>query len=146
MTNDEIISSLRSCSDLVKRHGLDACASVMRTAADRLEEKHTQCSLEDGLIFKYNEATGEWDRWEVYMTVDCETEEDFEHLKQCVERQHALPPINKEEAYGMFSLSCPSCGNSVINYYNRRIRPPHCMMCGQKLSWEEDENEENSSI
>lgn len=29
---------------------------------------------------------------------------------------------------------------SVINYWNRTINPPYCMICGQALDWS-DENE-----
>lgn len=33
------------------------------------------------------------------------------------------------------TLCCPTCKNSVINYYSRKMNPPYCMMCGQKLDW-----------
>ena len=32
-------------------------------------------------------------------------------------------------------VSCPRCGESVVNYWNKKINPPHCMMCGQALDW-----------
>ena len=139
MTREELIGSLRSCAEFVKNKGLDACAAVMRAAADRMEDEDKFYTLRerDGLTFKYNEETGEWDKYEVYMSVDCQTEEDFEYLKECVEKQQAKKPCDVDDGWGMRSLSCPNCNNSVVNYYNRKINPPHCMMCGQKLDWGE---------
>lgn len=139
MTREELIGSLRSCAELVKEHKLDACAAVMRAAADRMEDEDKFYTLRerDGLTFKYNEETGEWEKYEVYMTVDCQTEEDFAYLKECVEKQQAKKPCDVDDGWGMSSLSCPNCNNSVINYYNRKINPPHCMICGQKLDWGE---------
>lgn len=92
-----------------------------------------------GITIRYNEETGEWDRYEVYMSVDCLTEEDYKYLVQCVEKQEGKKPVETDDGWDMTSLSCPRCNNSVINYYNRKIKPPHCMMCGQKLLWEEHE-------
>lgn len=140
MTREELIGSLRSCAELVKEHKLDACAAVMRAAANRMEDEDKFYTLRerDGLTFRYNEETGEWDKYEVYMSVDCQTEEDFEYLKECVEKQQAKKPCDVDDGWGMTSLSCPSCNNSVINYYNRKINPPHCMMCGQKLKWSDE--------
>ena len=141
MTREELIGSLRSCAELVKEHKLDACAAVMRAAADRMEDEDKFYTLRerDGMTFRYNEETGEWDKYEVYMSVDCQTEEDFAYLKECVEKQQAKKTCDVDDGWGMTSLSCPSCNNSVINYYNRKIKPPHCMMCGQKLDWGDEE-------
>ena len=138
MTRQELIGSLRSCAELVKEHKLDACAAVMRAAADRMEDEDKFYTVRerDGLTLKYNEETGEWDKYEVYMSVDCQTEEDFAYLKECVEKQKAKKPCEIEDDWTRL-LACPNCNNSVINYYNRKIKPPHCMMCGQKLDWGE---------
>lgn len=46
-------------------------------------------------------------------------------------------PIEKPDAFDNLVTSCPHCGNAIYNYFNRRFYPPHCMMCGQKLKWEE---------
>jgi hypothetical protein len=92
-----------------------------------------------GITIKYNEETGEWDSYECYMSVDCQTEEDFKTLVECVEKQDAKKPAEIDDGWDMRSLSCPRCNNSVINYYNRKIKPPHCMMCGQKLDWGEED-------
>lgn len=105
------------------------------------EDKFYTVRERDGLTFRYNEETGEWDKYEVYMSVDCQTEEDFAYLKECVEKQQAKKPCDVDDGWGMRSLSCPNCNNSVINYYNRKINPPHCMMCGQKLDWGKEDAE-----
>ena len=34
----------------------------------------------DGIRFKYNEKTGEWDKYEPYMTIVCPKEKDYEFL------------------------------------------------------------------
>lgn len=49
-------------------------------------------------------------------------------------RIRAMPGFDMEIAS---HLVCPSCEQPVINYWNRKINPPNCMMCGQKLDWEE---------
>lgn len=46
-------------------------------------------------------------------------------------------PVDNPNAFGDTVTCCPRCGKTVINYWNRKIKPPHCMMCGQKLDWEE---------
>lgn len=141
MTREELIGSLRSCAELVKEHKLDACAAVMRAAADRMEDEDKFYTLRerDGMTFRYNEETGEWDKYEVYMTVDCQTEEDFAYLKECVEKQQAKKPREVEYSWGTRTLACPDCNNPLINYCNGKTNPPHCMMCGQKLDWGEEE-------
>ena len=35
-------------------------------------------------------------------------------------------------------LCCPNCSKPVINYWNKKINPPHCMICGQALDWSEN--------
>lgn len=137
MTPEEIIGSLRSCAGFVKERGYDACAAVMRIAANEIElrERFFICKYTNDGTFtlRYNEDSGEWEEHKVYMSIDCATEDDFNFLKDCADKQHALPPSEKEDGPGMSSLACPSCGNSV----NRRIKPPYCMMCGQKILWDD---------
>lgn len=49
-------------------------------------------------------------------------------------------PIDNTMEFGDTVVCCPNCGKSVINYWNRKINPPHCMMCGQKLRWEDEQS------
>lgn len=137
MTREELIGSLRSCAEIVKEHKLDACAAVMRAAADRMEDEdkfYTVRYERDGLTFKYNEETGEWDKYEVYMSVDCQTEEDFAYLKECVEKQKAQPVKLTED-----ECICSVCGFDIVQCidYPADIQPKHCPECGQKLDWGE---------
>lgn len=36
-------------------------------------------------------------------------------------------------------VACPTCGNPVTNYYNPKVKPSYCMMCGQALDHTEKE-------
>ncbi len=60
-----------------------------------------------------------------------------EAVSKCIKRQPVMKPINGYAPEVASHLCCPSCGESVINYFNRTINPPHCMMCGQALDWSE---------
>lgn len=53
------------------------------------------------------------------------------------ERDTAKAPEEIQDAYGDTRLICPNCRNSVINYFNRSRPPQFCMICGQRLQWEE---------
>lgn len=55
------------------------------------------------------------------------------------------PPFDKEDAYGNKVTSCPGCGKPVINYYNPSIKPSYCMLCGQKLDWQQVPAREEAS-
>ena len=53
-----------------------------------------------------------------------------------LERQIQKKPISKPmNGFDYEVVACPNCGHSVINYWNKNINPPHCMMCGQALDW-----------
>ena len=52
-------------------------------------------------------------------------------------RDTAKAPENVRDAFGDGMLVCPNCRNSVINYFNRSRPPQFCMICGQRLQWEE---------
>lgn len=53
------------------------------------------------------------------------------------ERDTAKEPEEIRDAFGDGRLICPNCRNSVINYFNRSRPPRFCMICGQRLQWEE---------
>lgn len=81
-----------------------------------------------GITIRYNEETGEWDRYEVYMSVDCLTEEDFKHLVECVEKQKEKDFAANENG----AFLCPGCG--VEFCVNSRFElPKYCKDCGQKV-------------
>lgn len=60
-----------------------------------------------------------------------------EQIRELKERDTAQAPENIQDAFGDGRLICPNCRNSVINYFNRRRPPQFCMICGQRLRWEE---------
>lgn len=81
---------------------------------------------------------------------DCPIQEAFARLRQYEqtglapgqiqelnERDTARAPEEIQDAFGDGRLICPNCRNSVINYFNRSRPPRFCMICGQRLQWEE---------
>ena len=66
------------------------------------------------------------------------TNEEVERYKQLKERDTAKAPEEIQDAFGDGRLICPNCRNSVINYFNRSRPPRFCMICGQRLQWEEN--------
>ena len=58
-------------------------------------------------------------------------------IMELKERDTAKAPEEIQDAYGDTRLICPNCRNSVINYFNRSRPPQFCMICGQRLKWEE---------
>lgn len=47
-------------------------------------------------------------------------------------------PVDISDDYGDTVTSCPGCRKPVINYYNPSVKPRYCMLCGQKLDWEQE--------
>lgn len=60
-----------------------------------------------------------------------------EQIMELKERDTAKAPEEIQDAFGDGRLICPNCRNSVINYFNRSRPPQFCMICGQRLQWEE---------
>ena len=60
-----------------------------------------------------------------------------EQIRELKERDTAKAPEEIQDAFGDGRLICPNCRNSVINYFNRSRPPRFCMICGQRLQWEE---------
>lgn len=58
-------------------------------------------------------------------------------IAELAERDTAKAPEEIRDAFGDGRLICPNCRNSVINYFNRSRPPRFCMICGQRLQWEE---------
>lgn len=86
--------------------------------------------------YKLNKGVKEWqasDRLGAYENTGLTPEEIME-LK---ERDTAKAPEEIHDAFGDGRLVCPHCRNSVINYFNRSRPPQFCMICGQRLQWED---------
>lgn len=60
-----------------------------------------------------------------------------EQIQRLKDRDTAKAPENIQDAFGDGRLICPNCRNSVINYFNKSRPPQFCMICGQRLKWEE---------
>lgn len=60
-----------------------------------------------------------------------------QRILELKERDTAKAPEEIQDAFGDGRLICPNCRNSVINYFNRSRPPRFCMICGQRLKWEE---------
>ena len=91
----------------------------------------------DGIRLRYNEATGEWDKYEPYMTIECPEEKDYEFLATALAKQTLKKPSKESLAdYG-----CPVCG-AYINFDGLNGKPEHapkyCSECGQRFDWRAD--------
>ena len=73
------------------------------------------------------------ERLHAYEDTDLTPEQTWE----LVERDTAKAPEEIQDAYGDTRLICLNCRNSVINYFNRSRPPQFCMICGQRLRWED---------
>ena len=60
-----------------------------------------------------------------------------QEIMEMKERDTAKAPEEIQDAFGDGRLICPNCRNSVINYFNRSRPPQFCMICGQRLQWED---------
>lgn len=60
-----------------------------------------------------------------------------EQIQELAKRDTAQSPEEFQDAFGDTRLICPNCRNSVINYFNRSRPPQFCMICGQRLEWED---------
>lgn len=60
-----------------------------------------------------------------------------EQIMELKDRDKSKPPEEIQDAFGDVRLICPNCRNSVINYFNQSRPPRFCMICGQRLNWEE---------
>ena len=58
-------------------------------------------------------------------------------IQELKERDTARAPEEIQDAFGDGRMICPNCRNSVINYFNRSRPPQFCMICGQRLQWED---------
>ena len=60
-----------------------------------------------------------------------------DQVMELKERNTARALEEIQDAFGDTRLICPNCRNSVINYFNRSRPPQFCMICGQRLQWED---------
>lgn len=95
----------------------------------------------------YDEKTETWETKEIYATIDVATEEDYNKLKERIEKQKAKKPLgvdlHKKESGNIHLWVCPIC---EIFLLGRRmadekpsLHPNYCPGCGQKLDWSDIE-------
>lgn len=60
-----------------------------------------------------------------------------QEIMELKKRDTEKEPEEIQDAFGDTRLICPNCRNSVINYFNRSRPPRFCMICGQRLQWED---------
>lgn len=71
---------------------------------------------------------------EPYVTIDCETEEDFNKLKEAFEKHiKAKQPYTIHNARNRWY--CESCDSLVYYEEADPFHPMFCPHCGQKLDW-----------
>ena len=78
---------------------------------------------EEGIILRQNE-NGEWVVYEPYTTIDVETKEAFEFLKDAVEKQKP----KKLHIYANGTEHCPNCDANLTGMGFK-----FCVECGQAL-------------
>ena len=82
---------------------------------------------EEFYFFKQNKD-GEFEQYEPYITVSVNTEEDYEFMKQAIEKQKPKKPMPLLNVYPDGQYEC-SCDCPVLRCYS------YCPKCGQKLDW-----------
>lgn len=94
---------------------------------------------EEFYFLKQNED-GEFEQHEPYITVSVDTEEDYEFMKQAIEKQKPKKPKGETDPmFGDITTVCPTCGNAnLVNPFVRSRVYDYCPNCGQKLDWSEE--------
>ena len=105
---------------------LDAAIAGQETLQNYFLSKDTP----DGIRLKQNKETGEWEKFEPYMTIDCMTKEDFNAIEIAVKKQQARKPKPIPCAVDKNLFDCPYC-EKTMSYKKYH----HCPDCGQKLDW-----------
>ena len=82
---------------------------------------------------------GVFEQFEPFATIFCQTEEDFKHVKEAVEKQEAKKPYLEGDGYADGQLVydtwiCPHCEKHYEVDYDDY---DYCPNCGQKIDWSE---------
>lgn len=102
------------------------------------------------MIFRMNED-GKWEKVEEpYMTIECQTEDDFNALKAAIDKQRPKKPEYQADGYADGGLVydtafCPVCRRE-FEYNINEWGCSYCPDCGQALDWstEAEEEEQNN--
>lgn len=58
---------------------------------------------------------------------------DSNNVTVCMAKQIQVEPVDIQDEFGDFILSCARCTAPVTNYWAPNHRPLYCQFCGQKL-------------
>lgn len=91
------------------------------------------------LLLRYDEDAGSWrEVKEPYITIDVETEEDFNFLQDAVAKQTAKKPYSRQEgSQKAFYCQCKHYLGDEEDFELEYLRPVYCDECGQRLDWSE---------
>lgn len=109
---------------------------IMIRELERVEEKHKHDKVFTGQLDVAKMAHDTRKRLEELKPYE-DTGLTPEQIRELKERDTAKAPEEIQDAFGDGRLICPNCRNSVINYFNRSRPPRFCMICGQRLQWED---------
>lgn len=90
---------------------------------------------EANVVLQSGFGTNEGENGTLYRNRKLYAEIAVEAIKKQIPRKAEMKVMEDFEEGSALQLCCPFCGKSVINYWNKEINPPHCMMCGQSLDW-----------
>lgn len=150
LCNHPNLITTKACTEFVTMHALNIInrqkaeiehTNQMLQAAiagqETLQRYLVSKDSPDGIRLRYNEATGEWNKYEPYMTIECPEEKDYKFIETAIQKQIFKKPSKESLAdYG-----CPTCGSHInFDSLNGKIEhaPKHCSECGQRLDWRKD--------
>ena len=85
------------------------------------------------LLLRFDESTGTWkEHKEPYITIEVETEEDFNYIKAAVAKQKPMKVVRIKPN----DADCPACDAWLGNFH---IGETYCHRCGQKLDWRKEQ-------
>ena len=92
------------------------------------------------LLLRYDEDAGAWrEVKEPYITIEIETEEDFNFIQDAIAKQTAKKPLDITEPVVKWGI-CPVCKGlpEVLGRPQRVLESfLYCPQCGQRLDWSE---------
>lgn len=124
MSIDEAIAHARAEAELQRKYAKEIRKRTIEAHLD-YGEAEEQCA-------EYHEQIVEWlEELKEYQAIGTP-----EECRAAVEKQKAKKPIEPDEEYGTFK--CPNCGGLIFTE-DRFETHKHCLLCGQKLDWRDEE-------
>ena len=91
------------------------------------------------LLLRYDEDAGAGrEVKEPYITIEIETEEDFNFIQDAIAKQTAKKPYSRQEgSQKAFYCQCKHYLGDAEDFELELLRPVYCDECGQRLDWSE---------